>query len=378
MKDEFLATLSHELRTPLNAILGWTQILRRQSIKTADVERGMEAIDRNARAQVMLIDELLDLSRIISGRIRLDMQRIRMSEVVHGAIESIEPTAHTKGIRLERGVDPVAAPVSGDPTRLQQVAWNLISNAIKFTPAGGTVRIELKQVGSEVRLTVSDTGIGISADFLPHVFDRFSQKDSSSTRTHGGLGLGLAISKQLVELHGGTLTAHSEGEGHGATFTVTLPRAALSEYNEPPWLQPSHAAIADPQGALPSIEGARALVIDDEDDARDLVQRVLEERGAIVTTTSSAEEAWALLAAIDIDIILCDIGMPGMDGYQLMRRIRSGAGKSRRIPALALTAFARPEDRKKAILAGYQSHLSKPFDIAELVIVVAGLLGRTG
>jgi CheY-like chemotaxis protein/anti-sigma regulatory factor (Ser/Thr protein kinase) len=261
---------------------------------------------------------------------------------------------------------------------LQQVAWNLISNAIKFTPSGGTVRIELKQIGSEVRFSVSDTGIGISADFLPHVFDRFTQKDSSSTRTHGGLGLGLAISKQLVELHGGTLTAHSEGEGHGATFTVTLPRAALSEYNEPPWLQPSHAAIVDPQGALPNIEGARALVIDDEDDARDLVQRVLEERGAIVTTTSSAEEAWALLAAIDTDIILCDIGMPGMDGYQLMRRIRSGAGKSRRIPAIALTAFARPEDRKKAILAGYQSHLSKPFDIAELVIVVAGLLGRTG
>lgn len=378
MKDEFLATLSHELRTPLNAILGWTQILRRQSAKTVDVDRGMEAIERNARAQVMLIDELLDLSRIISGRIRLDMQRVRMSEIVRGAIESIEPTAHTKGIRLESALDPGAAPVSGDPTRLQQVAWNLVSNAIKFTPSGGTVQVQLKQINAQIELTVRDTGIGIPADFLPHVFDRFSQKDSSSTRTHGGLGLGLAISKQLVELHGGTLTAESEGEGHGATFTVALPGTTLSDYVEPAWLQPSHPSLSDPQTALPSIAGARALVIDDEDDARDLVQRVLEERGATVTTASSGEEAAALLAAIDTDIILCDIGMPGMDGYQLMRALRSSASNSRRIPAIALTAFARPEDRKKAILAGYQSHLSKPFDIAELVIVVAGLLGRTG
>jgi CheY-like chemotaxis protein len=261
---------------------------------------------------------------------------------------------------------------------LQQVAWNLISNAVKFTPAGGEVRIELAQTDSDAVLTVSDTGIGIPADFLPHVFDRFSQKDSSTTRTHGGLGLGLAIAKQLVELHGGTLTAHSEGEGRGAMFTVKLPLVSGAvPYEESNLPRAPRAALSDAQAPLPDIAGVRALVIDDETDARELVQRVLEDRGVVVATARSGEEAGSMLAKFHPDIVLCDIGMPGLDGYQFMRQLRASSSPTRRIPAIALTAFARPEDRKRAILAGYQAHLAKPFDIAELIIIIAGLLGRT-
>jgi len=378
LKDEFIATLSHELRNPLNSILGWTQILRRPGHHTPDdYERGMEVIDRNARAQAQLIDDLLDLSRIMAGRLRLDVQTISLIDVVSQAIESLEPTARLKAIRLEKILDPIDDIVSGDPGRLQQVIWNLLSNAIKFTPKGGRVQVLLQRVNSHIELSVSDNGIGIPPEFLPHVFDRFSQKDSSITRKYGGLGLGLAITKQLIELHGGSVRAQSAGEGKGATFIVKLPLTLLdtSDATEDR-IHPRHASEAA-AGPLPSLDGVHALVVDDETEARELVERILEKQGAKVTAVASGQEALTLIGESKPDVIISDVGMSGMDGYQMMRKLRLEEAPTRRIPALALTAFARPEDRKRAILAGYQSHVAKPFDMAELVIVVAGLLGRT-
>lgn len=377
IKDEFLATLSHELRTPLNAILGWTQILRRAgSPGTGEFTRGMEVIERNTRAQVRLIDDLLDLSRIMSGRFRLDVQQLSLIEVAQGAIDSVEPAAHTKNVRLERVLDPQGGVVSGDPGRLQQVFWNLLSNAVKFTPKGGRVQVLLQRVNSHVEFSVQDTGVGIRPGFLPHVFERFSQGDSSTHREYGGLGLGLAISKQLVELHGGQIQAKSLGEGQGATFVVTLPLVIrppkeLSERVHPTSGEP------DDSVPIPRLDGIRALVVDDEEDGAELIRRILENQGASVTTAASCAEALQLLDKSQPDVLISDIGMPGMDGYQFMRRLRAGEPGNRRLPALALTAFARADDRKHAILAGYNAHLAKPFDMAELAIVVAGLLART-
>jgi len=378
IKDEFLATLSHELRTPLNSILGWTHVLRIQGTpKPEDFQRGMEVIERNTRAQAQLIEDLLDLSRIMSGRIRLDVQQLAIVEVVQGAIETVEPTAQTKGVRLESILDPRGGTVSGDPGRLQQIFWNLLSNAIKFTPKGGKVQVLLQRIDSHIEFSVSDTGIGIPASFLPYVFDRFSQKDTSTTRSHGGLGLGLAISKQLVELHGGSLHAKSPGEGQGATFIVQLPLTILEAKAESAnRVHPTHAAAEEPS-LLPSLAGVHALVVDDEADARDLIQRVLQEQGATVSVAASGAEAMRIMETSEPDILISDVGMPDMDGYQLMRRIRASEPKGRRLPALALTAFARAEDRKRALLAGYQSHVAKPVDMAELVIVIAGLVSRT-
>ena len=378
MKDEFLATLSHELRTPLNAILGWTQLLRtRAAPDPSEFQRGMEVIERNARAQVRLIDDLLDLSRIMAGRFRLDVQQVALLDVVRGALDSIEPAAQSKGVRLESILDPQSVTVSGDPGRLQQVFWNLLSNAVKFTPKGGKVQVLLQRVNSHIEFSVTDTGIGIAAEFLPQVFERFSQQDSSTHREYGGLGLGLAISKQLVDLHGGSIQAKSMGPGQGATFVVTLPLIMFRK--DRPELGGVHPAAGDLSSVLPlpKLDGVRALVVDDEADAVELVRRVLEGQGASVTAAASAEEALALLGASVPDVIISDIGMPGMDGYQFMRRMRAAEPKNQRIPALALTAFARADDRKHAVLAGYQAHLSKPFDMAELAIVVAGLVGRT-
>ena len=378
IKDEFLATLSHELRTPLNAILGWTQLLRsRGAVEPVDFSRAMEIIERNARAQVRLIDDLLDLSRIMSGRFRLDVQQVSLLEIVRGALDSIEPTAQTKGVRLESVLDPKSVIVSGDPARLQQVFWNLLSNAVKFTPKGGRIQVLLQRVNSHIEFSVSDTGIGIPAAFLPHVFERFSQKDSSTHREYGGMGLGLAICKQLVDLHGGSIQAKSMGEGHGATFVVTLPLIILGKERESnPRVHPTAVDLSEAV-PLPSLDGVRVLVVDDEADALELIRRVLQTQGALVTTARSGEEALRLLGSHTPDALISDIGMPGMDGYQFMRRMRAAEPKERRMPALALTAFARPEDRKNAILAGYHAHLAKPFDMAELAIVVAGLVGRT-
>jgi hypothetical protein len=374
VKDDFLATLSHELRTPLNAILGWAQILRMGS-SHADVERGMEVIERNARSQVQMIDDLLDLSRIMAGRIRLDVGQVHLIDVVTGAIESIEPAANAKGIRLERVLDPKGGIISGDSGRMQQVIWNLLSNAIKFTPKGGRVQVILQRVNSHIELSVSDTGAGIPASFLPHVFDRFAQEDTSTNRKYSGLGLGLAISKQLVELHGGTIQAKSLGEGRGATFIVNLP-LFIQDTEIENRVHPESGLIADSREAVPDLHGLRILAVDDENDSLDLVCRALEAQGAIVTAATSAEVAFAALSRGAPDLIISDIGMPDVDGHQFMRRLRASEGRDRRIPALALTAFARPEDRKRAILAGYQAHLAKPFDVAELAIVIAGLTGK--
>jgi len=380
IKDDFLATLSHELRTPLNAILGWAQVFKGpRRVGPEEIARGTDAIERNARAQVQLIDDLLDLSRIMAGHVRLDVQQLMVSTVVQAAIESAEPAAAAKGIRLDRVVDPSAGPVSGDPARLQQVVWNLLSNAIKFTPKGGRVQVIVERVNSHVELSVTDTGVGISPEFLPHVFDRFSQQDSSTSRAYGGLGLGLAIAKQLAELHGATLRAKSAGAGRGASFMLDLPLTLLLPGDQDTGrFHPTRSAGSEVSTLLPDLTGARVLVVDDDTDGIDLVKRVLEGQGAIVTTLTSGEEALhSLQEGARPDVLISDVGMPGMDGYQLIRAIRTSDGGHRRLLAVALTAFARAEDRKKALLAGYQAHLAKPVDISELVIVVASLIGRS-
>jgi PAS domain S-box-containing protein len=379
IKDEFLATLSHELRTPLSAILGWTQLLMKKGAESSqlDQQRAIEVIDRNARAQVQLIDDLLDLSRIVTGKVRLDLKQVSMHDVVQAAIDSAAPTAIAKGIHLVALMEPAHAAISGDSHRLQQVAWNLLSNAIKFTPKGGHVQVLLQRVNSHIELSVSDDGVGIPVAYLPHVFDRFSQRDSSATRVHGGLGLGLAICKQLVELHGGTIRAASEGEGQGASFFVELPISIVQAEEEGTRIHPTVEVPARGGfGDLPRFEGAHVFVVDDEPDARELLRRIFEDQGAEVTAFASGEELLSAVKSSRPSVIICDIGMPHADGYQLMRALRASESRGSRIPALALTAFARAEDRKRSLVAGYQAHMAKPFDVAELLLQVAGLLGR--
>jgi PAS domain S-box-containing protein len=378
LKDEFLATLSHELRTPLSAILGWTQVLLKgQAVNPVDQRRAIEVIDRNARAQVQLIGDLLDLSRIMSGKLRLDLQQVAIHDVVQAALDSASPSADAKQIRLVSLLDPARAVINGDAGRLQQVVWNLLTNAIKFTPRGGRVQVLLQRVNSHVELSVSDTGIGIPPSFLPLVFDRFSQRDGSSTRTHGGLGLGLAICKQLVELHGGSIRAASPGEGQGATFSVDLPVSIVQVESERERAHPTAESAESDAVAMPRLDGIHVFVVDDEPDARELLQRVLVDQGANVTLFEGADAALAALTTSRPSVIVSDVGMPGMDGHQMMRTLRASESRDSRIPALALTAFARAEDRKRALVAGFQAHLAKPFDVAELVLLVADLVGRT-
>jgi signal transduction histidine kinase/ActR/RegA family two-component response regulator len=381
MKDEFLANLSHELRTPLNAILGWSQILASGSRNDADLSEGLQTIERNARAQTQIIEDLLDMSRIISGKVRLDVQRVDLAAVVREAVATARPSADAKGIRLQAVLDPLAGPVSGDPARLQQVMWNLLSNAIKFTPKGGRVQVVLERVNSHVEVSVIDTGEGIDPEFLPHVFDRFRQADATTTRRHGGLGLGLSIVKQLVELHGGSVRVKSAGVGQGATFTVSLPLTVIHPEPDPEGERrhprAASSAVALPDGCV-EIAGVKVLVVDDEPDARALVKRLLEECKAHVITAASAAEALQLVRAERPDVLVCDIGMPGEDGYALIRQVRAlGAENSGTVPSAALTAYARPEDRVKAVLAGFQMHLAKPVEPAELIATVASLAGRT-
>ncbi len=383
MKDEFLATLSHELRTPLNAILGWAQVLRDGHADPADLNQGLATIERNARAQTQIIEDLLDMSRIISGKVRLDVQRIDLAPALEAAIETMRPAADAKGIRLQAVLDPVARPVSGDPNRLQQVFWNLLSNAIKFTPKGGRVQVVLERVNSHLEVSVIDSGEGIKADFLPHVFDRFRQADASTTRQHGGLGLGLAIVKQLVELHGGGVRVKSGGPGAGTTFIVSLPLTVLHPEAEPLEGERRHPQANSSRVVLPSggldLRGVKVLVLDDEADARALVKRLLEGCGALVRVAGSVEDTLRLLGEEKPDVLVSDIGMPGEDGYSLIRRVRAlGAANGGAVPAVALTAYARAEDRMKAILAGFQMHVAKPVEPAELLTMVASLAGRTG
>jgi PAS domain S-box-containing protein len=378
MKDAFLASLSHELRTPLSAILGWTHILSRGTRSEADLERGIATIERNARMQARLIEDLLDMSRITSGKMRLDIQPVDPATFVESAVETMRPAAEAKGIRVEKILDPAAGPVSGDPNRLQQIVWNLLSNAIKFTPKGGSVQVLVARVNSHVEINVADTGVGIKAEFLPHVFDRFRQADASTTRSYGGLGLGLAIVKQLVEMHGGTVGVASPGENAGATFLVRLPLAAVrrTELNAPR----VHPGTPTPQGReFPALDlsGVRVLVVDDEPDGRELVKRVLDACGATVFTAGTADEALAVLERSHPHVLVSDIGMPHVDGFELLQRIRAlGPERGGLVPAIALTAFARAEDRTQALHAGFAVHVSKPVEASELIATVASVAGR--
>ena len=378
LKDEFLATLSHELRTPLNAILGWSHILRTGPASTADLPRGLEAIERNARVQTQLIEDLLDMSRITSGKLRLDVQRIEPHTYVEAAVETVRHAAEAKRIRIEKVLDPTAGPVAGDPNRLQQIVWNLLSNAVKFTPKDGKVQVLLERVSSHIEISVSDTGIGIKPEFLPHVFERFRQQDASTTRTFGGLGLGLSIVKHLVELHGGSILVSSPGEDRGTTFVVHLPLSvAHSHASQGERLHP-RSSQGDSTFKASDLGGLKLLVVDDDADARDFLERVLAECGATVSTTGSATEALALIERARPDLLVSDIGMPNVDGYELLRRIRAlGQARGGRLPAIALTAFARSEDRTRALRAGFLAHVAKPVDPAELVATIASIAGRT-
>jgi signal transduction histidine kinase/ActR/RegA family two-component response regulator len=378
LKDEFLATVSHELRTPLNAILGWARMLRGSKMSEEEAEQATEVIERNARSQAQLIEDLLDVSSIITGKLRLNIRPIDPGEIVGLAIESVRPAAEAKGVLLETMLDPAAGPVSGDPDRLQQVVWNLLSNSIKFTPAGGRVRVRLGRKQSQIEIVVSDTGQGINRDFLPFVFERFRQADSTLTRAFGGLGLGLSIVRHLVEMHGGVVTAESEGEGKGATFAVRLPllvvRPADSAGAEV--ARPHSDAVRDDFSfdAPPDLTGVKILVVDDDPDARVLLTALLSQCHAEVSACASASEAFERIEAWAPDILVSDIEMPGEDGYSLIRRIRGMEGGSvRDVPAVALTAHARPEDRLRALSSGYQMHVPKPVEPAELAIVIANL-----
>ncbi|MFI5325349.1 MAG: ATP-binding protein [Candidatus Rokuibacteriota bacterium] len=380
MKDEFLPTVSHELRTPLNAILGWAHLLRTGAMTEAQVQQGVEVIERNARAQTQLIEDLLDMSRIISGKMRLDIQSADPAAFIEAAIETVRPAAEAKGIRLSTLLDPGAGPVNGDPNRLQQVVWNLLSNAIKFTARGGRVQVVLERVSSHIEIAVADTGIGIKPEFLPHVFDRFRQEKASPTRSATGLGLGLSIVKHLVELHGGSVHAISAGEGQGATLTVCLPLTVVQRNGEPSSrLHPRGTARTSPLFRPPDLSGIKVLVVDDQPDARDMIRRVLEDCEADVATAGSAAEALRAVEECRPDVLVSDIGMPDMDGYELLRRIRAlGSPPGGHLPAIALTAFARSEDRTRALRAGFLAHVAKPVEPSELLATVASVVGRAG
>jgi PAS domain S-box-containing protein len=379
LKDEFLATLSHELRTPLNSIQGWATVLRQKSASPVDMARGLETIERNVRAQAQIVNDLLDMSRIISGKIHLEVQPLQIHEVVSQAVESIRQSAEAKGIRLRSILDSGIGLVRGDVNRLQQVLWNLLSNAIKFTPRDGRVQVALERVNSHLEIVIEDTGIGISPEFLPYAFDRFRQADPSTTRRYGGLGLGLSIVKSLVELHGGAVRVKSPGENLGSTFIVSLP--ILHVRAEDQGTRSTGSTVSDPLESveLPRLDGARILVVDDEADGRALIARILEGQGASVTTAETPFVALEALRGAQFDILLSDIGMPGMDGYELMRSARLlDEKRPSPLPAIAITAYARPEDRQRSLLAGYHMHLSKPLEARELIAGVATLLRLAG
>jgi CheY-like chemotaxis protein/nitrogen-specific signal transduction histidine kinase len=375
-KDEFLSTLSHEIRTPLNAVLGWARILLgRDDIDRTLLERALHVIERNATAQARMIDDMLDMARIATGKLRLDMRPVDVVKVVLAAVDVVMPSAHAKGIALRTSLDPRTPTILGDQDRLQQVVWNLLSNALKFTEAGGSIAVRAGMNGKFVRIVVSDTGHGIAPDFLPHVFERFRQADASSSRRHGGLGVGLSLVHDLIELHGGSVRAHSEGEGKGATFTIDLPVASSQEMVDG----------VDGEGRsdtmMASLADVRVLLIDDETDARDLSQAVLEHCGADVKAVSSSAEALSALRDAPSDlrphVIVSDLGMPTEDGYQLMRRIRALGAELGRIPAVAVTGYATSDDIERALAAGFQRHISKPMDPAVFVATVAELARST-
>jgi len=369
LKDQFLATVSHELRTPLSAILGWAEMLQSGVLSPEKRERACEAIFNNAKRQAQLIDELLDVARIMSGKLRLEHGAVGPQDIVHGALETVQPAAEAKGIRIDVTIDPAVGAFQGDGPRLQQVLWNLLANAVKFTPAGGAVSVAVRLSGRAGEIVVRDSGPGIPRDFLPSVFEPFRQADGSRTRVHGGLGLGLAIVKQLVEAHGGTVTVDSAGDGQGATFTVRLPLVAARRRGTP-----GLASSLAPSFPQITLDGLSVLVVDDDAESRLVVAAYLESHGASVLTAQSASHALEILQRDRVDVLLADVAMPGEDGYTLVRKLRAlQASRASTIPAAALTAFAREEDRQEALQAGFQMHLTKPIDAGALVAAVATL-----
>lgn len=375
-KDEFLAVVSHELRTPLTPVLGWTRMLRGGQLDEAGVARAIEVIERNVKAQAQLIEDLLDVSRIITGKLRLEVRPLDLIPVVEAAVDSLRPTAEAKEVLIETTLDPRAGTIAGDADRLQQILWNLISNAIKFTSKGGHVQVQLERLNAHVVIAVHDTGKGIAPEFLPYVFDRFRQADSTSTRAYGGLGLGLAIVRHLVELHGGRIRADSAGEDQGSTFTVELPGAVLQSTAS---TQSQRGPGLEPQPSFdttPNLLGLRVLVVDDEADTLEAIRLLLEQRGARVHTALSAADALNELERWLPEVLVSDIGMPGEDGYELIRKVRArDPDQGGRVPALALTAYARVEDRVHILAAGFQMHVHKPVEPAELLAVIASLAG---
>jgi PAS domain S-box-containing protein len=378
LKDEFLATLSHELRTPLTSILGWASMIRNGEVEGANATRAVETIERNARAQARLIDDLLDVSRIITGNLRLYLHPLNLAPIVDAAIDALRPTADVKGIQIRTEILTGECLVKGDPNRLRQVIWNLLSNSIKFTQRGGIVTINLKCVGSTVRLTVADTGEGISAEFLPYVFDRFRQAEGSISRKQGGLGLGLAVVRHLVELHGGSISAESAGLGEGAVFTVELPLA--EERRDPARAEERRREVERRRsrtGAAVRLDGVHALLVEDDDDSRKLLGTMLKRYGARVTSTKSAAEALRVFDDDVPDILISDIGMPDEDGYEFIRKLRSlPPEKGGLTPAIALTGYASRKDRERALDAGYHKHMAKPIEQADMISAIAALVGR--
>ncbi|HVF55053.1 MAG TPA: ATP-binding protein [Pyrinomonadaceae bacterium] len=377
-KDVFLATLSHELRTPLTAVLGWARMIRNLEMDDHTARHGLLVIERNAESQNQLIQDLLDVSRIVTGKLRLEVKPMELVPIVRAAIESVQQVAEAKAIRLDAAFETDSALVTGDAERLQQVVWNLLSNAIKFTPKEGHVEVKLEHHGSDVRIKVSDTGEGIAPEFLPHVFERFRQADGSTTRRHGGLGLGLAVVRHLIEQHGGSVSAESEGEGKGATFIVDLPIIAVRPRAAEGRDEEEDASGVSPQtGGSESLDGVRVLVVDDQSDARELLSMVLNYAGAEVSTAGSAEEALQLLKRVKPDVLVSDIGMPEQDGFALIGRVRSlSAEQGGQVRAIALTAYVTEEERQRSLDAGFERHINKPVEPSELIAAVAHLAGK--
>ncbi|MFN8065713.1 MAG: hybrid sensor histidine kinase/response regulator [Vicinamibacterales bacterium] len=364
MKDEFLAAVSHELRTPLNAIMGWTQILKSTSPNEQTMQRAIASLARNAEAQSRVIEDLLDISRIITGKLQLAMKEVDLRAVIETAADVIEPMSRSRGVAIQLSLPTVPCIVQGDYDRLRQILWNLLSNALKFTPSGGRVEVQLELAAESFTIVVRDTGVGMDPAFLSHAFERFRQADGTTTREQGGLGLGLAIVKELTELHGGTVRAESAGLGQGATFRVTIPRAPVTRLGE------AHAA--PPNQQLPSLRGLRVMVVDDNADALEVLGHALERAGAEVRLERSADAAVAEWPAWPTDVLLCDLAMPGLDGFELLRRIRAiDAAAGRSTPALAVTAYASEDYRIRCLRAGFAGHVAKPYNIADIVRAVA-------
>ena len=373
-KDEFVAMISHEIRSPLNAILGWSQMLRQGTLDKTATTNALESIERNARAQAQLVSDLLDISRVITGKLRINARPVDITNSLESALESIRPAAEAKQIRIEVERERFATVVTGDADRLQQVFWNLLSNAVKFTPRGGQVEVKVARADSQLEMTFSDTGAGISREFLPYIFDRFTQADTTSARSHAGLGLGLAIVRHIIELHGGTVSAESKGVGKGATFRITLPVRALQLQS-----RDHDTTLAAPAASLAddiALDRIRVMIVDDEAETRELLKIMLAGHGADVTVCASGAEALAQIDEWKPEVIVSDIGMPALDGYAFMRKVRSRDSELRDVPAIALTAYARAEDRMRALAAGFQMHVPKPVESSELVMVIASLVKR--